>query len=594
MRLFSLGGIVIGLAVGWAALPGHAEAQKKDDPELAKKVYKIFEQSCFVCHGPKAPEGGFGYILEHKELVTTKVVPGKADKSRLFKRMGIAKDMPPTAAEDSRAKGLPRPSEADIALVKAWIDAGAPPWILEDIKPRTPVLLVDELKAMRDYLRKTERADRSYQRFFTFRHLHNTPPSQVKDADLRLNQAALSKLINSLSWKHAIVLPRTVDAAGTVFAIDVRQLDWDRHQLWNEIVKVYPYGLQHLRYPDDKAVNDLADEIYELAGTTLPAVRADWFIATASRPPLYHKLLQLPDNAYDLETKLRVNVTDNFMRGQLARAGFNGSGVSGQTRLVERHEALYGAYWKSYDFKTSGGRGNLFVLPLGPPFAGNPFVRHAFRQDGGEIIFNLPNGLQGYLLVDGKDKRIDAGPVEVVSDSKKTSGTPLVVNGLSCMACHQHGMIEDFKDAVRDGHILGGQARDKVRELYATGEEMKKLLVQDKERFLRASDKAMAPFLRVGPDAKKDITDFPEPISLIARWYLVQDLKVEDAAVELRISPQKLQGAIDANPRLRELGLSPLAKNTSIKLEVWENLDFILSAYQEAARELKLGNPVNP
>ena len=57
------------------------------------------------------------------------------------------------------------------------------------------------------------------------------------------------------------------------------------------------------------------------------------------------------------------------------------------------------------DFKSNDNLGNLFRLPLGPQFADNPFPQQAFKHDGGEIIFNLPNGLQGYLLVNGKDAR---------------------------------------------------------------------------------------------------------------------------------------------------------------------------------------------
>ena len=64
----------------------------------------------------------------------------------------------------------------------------------------------------------------------------------------------------------------------------------------------------------------------------------------------------------------------------------------------------------------SEGTGNLFRFPLGPAFADNPFPNQAFEHAGGEIIFNLPNGLQGYLLVDAKGDRIDAGPIDIVGD----------------------------------------------------------------------------------------------------------------------------------------------------------------------------------
>ena len=184
----------------------------------------------------------------------------------------------------------------------------------------------------------------------------------------------------------------------------------------------------------------------QLAGTDIPVVRSDWFVATATRPPLYHTLLDLPRTATELETTLRVDVHQNFLRDSLARAGFRGSGVSGQSRLVERHDAAHGAYWKSYDFKPGNPKGDLAQLPLGPVFKENPFENVAFVHDGGEIIFNLPNGLQAYLLVNGKGRRIDEGPTKIVS--VKNRPDPTVINGISCMTCHARGMI-DKADQVR-------------------------------------------------------------------------------------------------------------------------------------------------
>ena len=50
------------------------------------------------------------------------------------------------------------------------------------------------------------------------------------------------------------------------------------------------------------------------------------------------------------------------------------------------------------------------------------------------MIFTLPNGLQGYFLTDGVGKRIDSGPIEVVSNALKTSGTSWPPNGKSPQA----------------------------------------------------------------------------------------------------------------------------------------------------------------
>ena len=133
----------------------------------------------------------------------------------------------------------------------------------------------------------------------------------------------------------------------------------------------------------------------------IPSVHIDWFIATASTPPLYHELLSLPLTDRDLETRLEVDVARNITNApgvRVWRAGFNNSGVSTNNRVVERHTSRYGAYWKSYDFAGSVGAQNILTHPLN------------FTHDGGEVIFNLPNGLQGYYLANASGFRLDDAP----------------------------------------------------------------------------------------------------------------------------------------------------------------------------------------
>src|SRR5260370_40187181 len=126
------------------------------------------------------------------------------------------------------------------------------------------------------------------------------------------------------------------------------------------------------------------------------AVRADWVESGASGPRLVNDVLQLPQTDAELEKQLHVDLEENIPQEKVSRAGFNGSGVSRHNRLIERHESGYGAYWKSYDFGSSAGRQNLFEHPMGPGGG------DAFDHNGGEIIFNLPNGLQGFLVLCGK------------------------------------------------------------------------------------------------------------------------------------------------------------------------------------------------
>ena len=149
-----------------------------------------------------------------------------------------------------------------------------------------------------------------------------------------------------------------------------------------------------------------------------------------------------------------------------------------------------------------------------------------------------------------------------------------------------------FKDQVRTGHILGGSARDFVRRLYPEPKDMDPAVERDEKKFLAALGEAVEPFLKVGPDARKDIRDLPEPISAIARWYLVQELGPEEVARELGLrDAKKLQAAIEFNNDLRQLGLGPLAQGATIKREAWESLAGFTSPFQEAARQLRRGTP---
>jgi serine/threonine-protein kinase len=595
------------LAVAWL-LPSPPAAAADPDPKLSGQALAVLAKKCGTCHGPNGRrEDGIDYFDDAGKLVANKkVFPGNAAKSRIVLRASPGGGMPD--------EGDPL-TPAELDLLKNWINALAPaaaasappPAEVQAPEKRGFVSLTDNLEAMRRFLERTPARDQRFQRFFTFTNLHNNP--KVTAGELRLYQAALSKMLNSLSWRASVVVPQPVDKEQTVWAVDIRKLDWDRHDLWLEVLRAYPYALTHDDYPDNEALKATAKRVYELAGSKLPFVRADWFIATASRPGpgdqpdtpgLYHTLLQLPTRGAELERMLGVDCCDNFRTGKLARAGFSESNVSRQNRLIERHESKFGAYWKSYDFKSNVGRENLHGYPLGPVFDSNPYNPQAFAHVGGEIVFTLPNGLNGYMLVDGHDRRINAGPTEIVRDKTEISGSVAIVNGLSCINCHQRGVKggkdddKRIKDTIRSGTAVGGTALDKVRELYPKEDEMNRLLQADEDRFLQALDRVTGLFLKVGPDQGKDVRDFPEVIGPVAKRHLLDVVTLEDAARELGLKdPAELRTAIRLNGKLQQMGLKPLAEGNAVKREVWEAKAgrLVPSAYQEAATVLELGTP---
>jgi serine/threonine-protein kinase len=546
---------------------------------IAARARAILERNCFRCHGQDDEAEAGVYVLDRDRLLARKkVVPGDPDGSRLVQRLTSNKNPMPPRDES------PRPSAEEIAQIRQWISEGAPPF---DGAAAAPGSLDAAylLTTLREHLRKTPEQDRKFQRYFTLCHLANNP---AEANVLPVYRAALAKLVNSLSWKKKVVQPRAVDAAQTIYAVDLRELDWETPDRWQDVVRAYPYGLRY-ESGTDTALGSLTKAVERLSGQPLPYVRADWFVATASRPPLYHTILGLPTTARQLEQQLGVDLQADFLNGKLRRAGFLKSNVSSQNRMIERHDSHFGAYWKSYDFRSSQNRDNLITFPLGPgpaSIAGHPFPAAAFEQAGGEIIFNLPNGLQGYMLVDGRDNRIDVAPIEVVRDREETSGTPQIVNGLSCMACHVNGMItgDNLKDVVREGSAADGAARRKVEQLYAPPAEMDQLLQKDGERFQRALKRALESF----PQGAAE-----EPVSAVARPFLKKGIDLKTAAFELGLrDPQVLQQAILTNRTLRQLGLEPLAQGNAIQRASWELLQDNQSVFQRVANELGLGTPV--
>ena len=586
-RLPLLLGIVL---VGGLAKAGRGQAA---DGPLADRAQAFLRTYCYDCHGGPNDQGTrLTNVLDPRVLLAKPgnpkqkpyVVPGDADNSLVWIMAGKGKAPYRMPTEDADKQ----PGDAERKILESWIQAGAP---FPKAVGREPAFIDDAaaLKVIRGHLRDTVKpADRPFQRYLTLVNLHNNPT--IADDTIRSHRAAVSKLLNSLSWQAEIAVPRLIDTgSGVILNFDLRTYGWESTD-WDLVERAYPYGVLH---NEDEALFEVEKEISKLAATRLPVVRGDWFVATASRPPLYDRLLKLPATLTELEVhKLGVHLEANFNDGTLRRGGLITSGVSRHNRLVERHPTPFGAYCRSYDFKSSAGRGNLLLFPLGPRFVGNAFDDQAFEQAGGEVIFNLPNGLQGYMLADAKDKRLDApAPVGIVSDKSEASGTPEIVNGLSCLACHSSGM-KPFRDEIRAHPAVFDQAKRKVDQLYALPDEMDKLLARDEERFLRALDASIGDFLRSGDLAKSDVRELVrrinEPIGEVARLY-VKDLTPEAVAGELGLpNVEALKGAIQGNPKLKELGLGPLLDAHALKRELWED-DPELSLFHRVATEFGKG-----
>ena len=523
--------------------------------EQAQKVEAILRANCHRCHGEDGTsEGGFNFVVNLEKVARTVVKPKNLGGSVLWERISSKDEsvMPPEGEK-------PRPSADDIALVKSWIEAGAP--AVPAARPRQFIPNEQIVKWVHADVMQTAERSRRFQRYFTLAHLYN---AGVSEDELQTYRNAFYKLVNSLSWNTELILPAALDPAKTVFRIDIRQLNWSGEQ-WQQIETANPYFLA-LDSPEALACN-------EATQSNMPYVRIDWFVFAASKPPLYHVMLGIPNTAAELENLLHVNVDANIEQEKAIRAGFNRSGVSQHNRLIEWHKSSYGSYWKSYDFGGSTGRQNLFEYPLGTG-GSSP---DSFQHDGGELVFTLPNGMQGYMLVDGRGSRIDQGPTSIVSDPKQLDRT--VTNGVSCMSCHYTGVIpktDEVGKAVRANPKAFENSAD-ILALYREPEHLNRVLDEDARRFAAAMK-------RLGISS---LSRSGEAVSAMALRFQ-QELDLPLAACEFGVTPedllQRLDGAAVSARRFAPLRVP----GGTIKRDVF------VAGFGEAAIELRLTSESRP
>ncbi len=392
--------------------------QKNQNSDLTSKAYIIMEKHCGKCHG-EVKTAGFNFHNYKTMIDNGFLIPGKPGESRIFIRAAKSPGdpMPP------RNENNPL-SESETATLKAWIEAGALQPVANNPSSQHKFMSeTDMLQVIEADLNHANERDRAYLRYFTLTHLAN---EGATEDDIQAFRVGLSKLLNSLSWQKRIAVPEPIDTGKTILRIDLRKFSWTE-QTWQKLLAAYPYVIISKSEP--------AKSIYTATNCSLPYLRADWFVSRAAVPPLYHDLLDMPDTAGKLEAKLGVDVEKNVKEETAIRAGLQESGISRNNRVVDRHESTYRAYWRSYDFRSISGKQNIFKNPL------------SFEPAGGEIIFNLPNGLQAYMLVNDSGKRIDAGPIDIVSN-KENINDPIVRNGLTCMSCHSQG-VKRFYDVLR-------------------------------------------------------------------------------------------------------------------------------------------------
>jgi Domain of unknown function (DUF4384) len=519
-----------------ASVDSSAAAEKVKSGEIdvptdpvALAAFHALEKNCSRCHqaGPtlkrNKPAKNFGNILHLDELARDPnfILPGNPDGSHLFIQIA-KKEMPYDCYQEFDCKA--EPTEAEVKAVYSWIKS------LGEIALAACAgrKVIDEeamVTAIAADLDQQQEHRRKGMRYITLSNFYN---HCVEETDMVRYRQGVVKLLNSLSRNSDVLKLHTIDPEKTIIAFNLDDLEWTEAD-WNRIIGTYPYAMK----PD----TTVYDTVASVTGTPLPWIRGDWFGFTASRPPLYYDLLKLPASFAELEKSTEVDVKSDIEKFLVKRAGFQNSGVSKHNRLIERHAIPTGYFWTSYDFKGDRPEQSLFIHPLGPVGLSDD----AFKHDGGESIFSLPNGFQAYYLNTAKGDRLDKGPTEIVLDDSQLDRA--VTDGISCFGCHNQG-IRQGTDEIRK-HVLGDrtfskEVREQVEALYPTPEEFKAQLDEDATRFRNA-------MIRAGLDPELDSQKVGvESINYLAKAYEKSiDLKI--AAAEYGLAAEAFaKGLSDA------------------------------------------------
>jgi len=505
-----------------------------DQPKDAvpRAAFKALNKHCARCHQQgrlerAKPAKNFGNILRLKEIARDPhlILPGNPDASRLFSRI-VKQEMPYDVYTEF--SGGNEPSKEDVQAIYDWIESLNAKTVASCAN-RKPVDTEQVVNSISAHLKKQAPSRRKGMRYLTLTNFYN---ACAKDAELRRMRNGATILLNSLSRAPRTTRTSTIGKGGSIVAFNLKDLGWSPKD-WDTLASAYPYGIR----PKSPTFDDIKGK----TKTSLPYLRADWFAAAASSPPLYYKLLDLPEELADLQSELGVDAEQNTADGNVMRAGIGKSTVSRFNRVIERHAVGTGYLWMTFDFDGTDTEQTAKERPLGPG------GEQGFEHDMNAVIFSLPNGMNAYFLADEDGKRIDAAPVDILHD-EATPRRP-VIAGLSCISCHIKG-VRDIVDEVRVHVESSGdfpaEKRDEVLQIYVPQGELDRRIRDDRKRYTNAAAKAGIK-LGKGNDGLDDLS------YLASKYNRNLDLRI--AAAEYGVSKKRYASGIKkGNDEARRTG----------------------------------------
>jgi hypothetical protein len=379
----------------------------------------------------------------------------------------VAQSELPTSCAQQLSAGLCLASDTQVGLSSAELPS--------------PVTRLDETLAL--FLRDLEAQPEEAQPFTRYFSIANSitagPETGLSTSPLAIERgrSGLSKLVNSLSSLAVATAPSSIDPDGVFYRIDLRSYGWDRPITVDGVP--YTDGWEAIVGHASLAVEyrgPAADPLARRSGTSQPWLFGDDFVATAAAGNLYYELLGVPNTLAELQQQLGESQSPSPQR-----AAFENSGYSMHARVVERRELASGrTSWQAYNFGSEERGLAVFSAPLD------------FVPDATEVIFELPNGLNGFFLANEQGERSPTSQLsrEAAMDPAQLDGN--VRAGVSCFSCHNGGLIT-FTDQLRDVWLPAGPAAVEpqlVLDAYPPASELSEALTTDAAAYSAALEQA--------------------------------------------------------------------------------------------------------
>jgi hypothetical protein len=380
--------------------------------------------------------------------------------------------------------------------------------------------------------------------------------------DMNTARVGLSKILNSTSYSQKLVNPVAIDEYNIVYRFDIRDY-WgtgrggrpgDAAGNWARALKGNYNADDQTAGPNTFANKDTPTNSMAKMTPTFPNIAGfypDYVDAaqlgyTLSRPDVYADVMSLGTLSPGLEASLGVKQqgidTWKFITVDDA--------ITINKRMLLRTDTPEGYFWKGVD--PFGQSPFIFYDRPIPEMDGFSLVKTtpvfaadgSYRMDNGlsvdangnltggpqaqasEMIFSLPNGLQGYFVGGAANQiRVDAFGF-IVFDPRRGGPSPSgfrigpgselrLVTPASCMSCHLDGMNRVVDDMITyvDANPTKFDAATvaRVRALYPDTETIRAQIEKDRTIYAKAMDTIRTPMM-VGMEDK---TIYREPIEYL-------------------------------------------------------------------------------